>query len=467
VRKQVNLWIKGEGVRLSPHRRATHTYVIGQPGTGKSRALESWVMQDILSGFGVGVIDPAGDLYQNLLFRISALASRQPELAERIVLIDPSDPTWTVGFNPLEPIRNVSRERLAWFLTDVIVKIWKVDATTAPRMLRLLTFTFLVLSEFGLSLLDLPRFLCDQEWRGDLVGRTSNYEAAQYFHFEFPRSEAAIHQWVTPVLNKIGPLIFDPDVRLMLSGKSTIDFRRILDRNCILLVNLSKGILGEGNSALLGAFIMAHIQQAALSRANNRQRDFFFLYLDEFQNYTTDNIKDILAESRKYGLSLVMAHQYLDQLADDLRAAVLNTTGTIACFRVGHRDASVLTKELFPPGFFKKPNNWMRFARLAHWLGAFLLEEGEPTNQEEVAYLLTQLNLREFWTKQRGPSFPIKQRTMNMPQPQPTRELWNARSELLEAVGQRCGKLKEEVRRQRDQGQVNDGKKSTTYYEEI
>jgi len=424
-------------------------------------------MQDILSGFGVGVIDPAGDLYQNLLFRISALASRQPELAERIVLIDPSDPTWTVGFNPLEPIRNVSRERLAWFLTDVIVKIWKVDATTAPRMLRLLTFTFLVLSEFGLSLLDLPRFLCDQEWRGDLVGRTSNYEAAQYFHFEFPRSEAAIHQWVTPVLNKIGPLIFDPDVRLMLSGKSTIDFRRILDRNCILLVNLSKGILGEGNSALLGAFIMAHIQQAALSRANNRQRDFFFLYLDEFQNYTTDNIKDILAESRKYGLSLVMAHQYLDQLADDLRAAVLNTTGTIACFRVGHRDASVLTKELFPPGFFKKPNNWMRFARLAHWLGAFLLEEGEPTNQEEVAYLLTQLNLREFWTKQRGPSFPIKQRTMNMPQPQPTRELWNARSELLEAVGQRCGKLKEEVRRQRDQGQVNDGKKSTTYYEEI
>src|SRR5207253_475749 len=141
-------------------------------------------------------------------------------------------------------------------------------------------------------------------------------------------------------------------------------FRKILDGNRVLLVNLTKGILGEGNSAMLGAFIVAHLQQAALSRADTRKREPFYLYLDEFQNYTTDNIKDILAESRKYGLSLILAHQYLKQLAGDLQAAVLNTAGTLACFRVGYQDASLLAREIFPPEFLRQPKQTMRFQRL-------------------------------------------------------------------------------------------------------
>src|SRR5207244_35328 len=127
------------GLRLTPGQRATHTHVIGQTGTGKSRMLESWAMQDILAGHGVAILDPHGPLYNNLVLRLSRLVERNPALAERIVLMDPSDKTWTVGFNALEPIQGIYLERLAAFLTDVIVKIWKLDTSSMPRTQRLIT----------------------------------------------------------------------------------------------------------------------------------------------------------------------------------------------------------------------------------------------------------------------------------------------------------------------------------------
>src|SRR5262249_15655999 len=154
---------------------------------------------------------------------------QHPEFAKRVVLMDPSDPIWTVGFNPLEPIKGIPLERLAWFLTDVIIKIWKLDPSSMPRMLRLITYSFQVLAEFGKSLVDLPSFLNDAAGRESFVSRTTYREVADYFRREFPSKDSAVHQWITPVLNKIGPLIFDPDVRLMLGTKSTINFRRILD----------------------------------------------------------------------------------------------------------------------------------------------------------------------------------------------------------------------------------------------
>src|SRR5690606_29192722 len=135
-----------------------------------------------------------------------------------------------------------------------------------------------------------------------------------------PKSPAGIQQWITPVLNKIGSLIFDPDTRLLLAGRSSLNFRDVLDRKLILLVNLPKGRIGEGASALFGAFIVAHLQKAALARADSRYRTPFYIYLDEFQNYTTDNITDILSESRKYAMSLTLAHQYVDQLQPHLRS---------------------------------------------------------------------------------------------------------------------------------------------------
>lgn len=463
----VKQWLSGDGLKLSPTQRATHTHVIGQTGTGKSRTLESWVMQDVAAGHGLAVLDPHGDLYNHLVLRIGVLAQQRPELAERIVLIDPRDPVWTVGFNPLEPIQNIPLERLAWFLTDVIIKIWKLDSSSMPRMLRLITYSFLTLAEFGKSLVDLPRFLNDSSWRESLLARTTHREVADYFHHEFPTRENSVHQWITPVLNKIGPLIFDPDVRLMLGTKSTINFRRILDDKLILLVNLSKGILGEGNSALLGAFIVAHLQQAALSRANSRNRDLFFLYLDEFQNYTTDNIRDILSESRKYGLSLILAHQYLDQLAADLRGAVLNTAGTIACFRLGYQDASVMARELFPPNHLRETHHEFDMVRIAGHRLPMLQERTEALSHEALVNQLTQLRAREFWTKRRGPHRPVKQRALAMPEPLSSRELYAARRRLVELSGQRFGTLKSEVRKELAHSRNDTPYESATYYEPV
>lgn len=463
----VKQWLSGNGLNLSPGQRATHTHVIGQTGTGKSRTLESWVMQDVAAGHGLAVLDPHGDLYEHLVLRIALLARQRPELAERVILLNPSDTRWTVGFNPLEPIRGIPLERLAWFLTDVIIKIWKLDTSSMPRMLRLIQYSFLTLAEAGKSLVDLPHFLNDPAWRESLLARTAHREAADYFRYEFPTRDTAVHQWITPVVNKIGPLIFDPDVRLMLGTKSTINFRKILDDKLILLVNLSKGILGEGSSALLGAFLVAHLQQAALSRANSRNRDLFFLYLDEFQNYTTDNIKDILSESRKYGLALTLAHQYLDQLPMDLRGAVLNTAGTVACFRLGYQDANVLAHEVFPPNHLQETHPEFRLARFAGRRIPMLQEQTAALNYSALVNQLTQLRPREFWTTQRGPHVPVKQRALAMPEPVTDKELLAARKQLVERAGQRFGKLKSDVRKELANEPRSHFDKSTTYYEPL
>ena len=444
--------LKSPGDFLTSAQRATHTYVVGQPGTGKSRALESWVMQDIAAGRGAGVIDPHGDLFRNLLLRLSS----KPETWERVVVLDPCNQKWTVSFNPLEAVSDFSQERLAVFLTDVMVKIWKLNMAGSPRLIWLLTNSFLALANLGLTLVDLPRFLLDRPFRESLLPRLANEGARAYFLFEFPKSRGAVHQWITPVLNKIGGLIFDPDLRLMLAGGSKLSFRAVLDRRLILLVNLPKGILGEGTSALLGAFIVAHLQKAALSRANIKRRIPYYLYLDEFQNYTTDNIKDILSESRKYALSLTMAHQYLDQLSPDLRSAVLNTTGTLVCFRVGYHDARQLVYDIFPsPDFLATLETRFKFSRIGSLPFLAVEERQKALRWEGLAQVLTKLPSRQFWCRQRGTYTPVKRRTLDMPDPIITPKIRSMKLELLDVSGRQFGRLKQAVRREFGSGRFH------------
>lgn len=444
--KPLSHWLLGNNAHtLSQSQRATHSYVIGQSGTGKSRAIESWVLQDVISGHGVGVIDPHGDLFRNLILRLAA----RPKIWKQVVIIDPLNPKWMVGFNPLQTFSGLSQERLALYLTDIGIKIWKLSPSNAPRMVWLLTNTFLALSSLGLSLLDLPRFLMDTVFREHLLNRLPQGTARSFFKYEFPKSEGAIHQWVTPVLNKIGGLIFDQDIRLMFSSSSTLSFREILDRRLILLVNLPKGILGEGPSALLAAFIVAHLQKAALSRADTQKRIPFYLYLDEFQNYTTDNIKDILSESRKYALSLTLAHQYLDQLSADLRSAVLNTAGTLASFRVGYHDAYQLAKELFPsPEFLSTLETKIGLSHRRMFPFPTIRNHQDSLGWDGLALLLTKLKPREFWSRRRGSHLPVKQHTFEMPDPPITIELEARVQSLLDTSGQRYGSLKKEVQQE-------------------
>ena len=171
-------------------------------------------------------------------------------------------------------------------------------------MLWLLVNSLLALIELRMTLLDLPRWLLDEAFRSARLPGLMNEEVVRFFFDEYPSSPAAMHQWATPILNKLGQLLFDPDMRQIFGSPSSFDFRDLMDEGRILLVNAPKGILGEGLSALLAAFVVAHIQKAALARASSQRRQPFYLYLDEFQNYTTDNIQDILSESRKYALSL-------------------------------------------------------------------------------------------------------------------------------------------------------------------
>jgi hypothetical protein len=429
-------WLMGhDEVTLTTKQRSTHTYVVGQSGTGKSRAVESWVMQDILAGHGVGVIDPHGDLYNHLVARIA----KHPELWQKVILLNPVDPDWVVGFNPLATIDQISAERLAMHMTDVSAKVWHLDSTKAPRMVWLLTNTFLALVALNLTLLDMPRFLIDRGFREGLINRIPLPSVRQYFESEFPENDKGAHQWIAPVLNKMGGLMFDPDIRLIFAGQSSMDFRKIMDDQMILLVNLSKGIIGEGMSALLAAFIVAHIQKTALARANSNHRPPFYFYLDEFQNYTTDNIIDILSESRKYALSLTLAHQFLDQLPGKLQSAVLNTSGTIASFRVGYHDARILSKEIFPaPDFIQKfafkPT--YRFPRL------------DDIGWDGLARELASLQQRQFWYRRRGQFQPIKQHTFYMPDPKYTPGLKQQIKALRDFSGQRFGRPKHTVQQQ-------------------
>jgi len=251
------------------------------------------------------------------------------------------------------------------------------------------------------------------------------------------------------VLNKLGALIYDPDIRLMLAGKPTSNFKQILDQKLILLVNLPKCILGEGPSALLGAFIVAHLQKAALSRAANQRRQPYYLYLDEFQNYTTDNIKDILSESRKYALSLTLVHQYLDQLSPDIRAAVLNTAGTLICFRVGYHDAYQLVKEIFPsPDFITEVKRRYRIDHLESYPLAVIDESKEPLKWEGLTQILTKLRHREFWCRRRGNFTPTKHKTFDMLDPVISTQIRIRRKDLIDYSGRRFGRLKTDIKRE-------------------
>ncbi len=433
-------WLMGHAETvLTEQQRSLHTHVIGQTGMGKSKAMETWIIQDILAGRGVGVIDPHGDLFNHLI----AWLGKHPEFWRRVILIDPTDPIWSIAINPLEATDQALSERLALFMTDICVKLWRLEASNAPRLIWLLTNTFLALSSVGLTLLDLPRFLADSEFRNRELNRTNLNTVRTFFEYEFPKTEKGVQQWIAPVLNKLGTLLFDPDVSVLFAGKNTIDFRKLIDHEMILLVNLPKGILSEGLSSLVAALLVGLIQKAALSRAETPHRSAFYLYLDEFQHYTTDNITDVLTESRKYRLSLTLAHQYLDQIPAEIKHAVLNTAGNLVCFRVGFEDARVLAKEIFLSAHEKKhvePHVHLRRN------GIIALPHLEKTTTDELARELSILPARQFWYRRRGLSLPVKEISLWLPDPRMTPELKQAVQELRDFSGSRFGLRKDDAK---------------------
>jgi len=325
--------------------RRAHMYVIGKTGTGKSTLIENMAVSDIKMGYGVSVIDPHGDLAEHILDRI-------PEnRIEDVIYFNPSDLEFPIAFNPLEKVPPDYHHLVVSGLISVLKKIW--FDFWGPRLEHILRHSLFALLEYPQStLLDLPRLLTNKEFRSSALGYVTQPQVREFWLSEFEKYSAWLKsEAISPILNKIGQFLTSLPLRNVVGQKeNTFNLRRAMDEGKILIVNLAKGRIGEDNCALLGAMIVTKLQLAALSRTDipEDERKSFYLYVDEIHNFLTLSFADILSEARKYGLSLILSHQYIEQLEDEIRAAVFGNVGTIISFRVGAEDAKYLAKEFSP-----------------------------------------------------------------------------------------------------------------------
>lgn len=297
--------------------RSRHFVLYGGTGAGKSRFLEALMVGDVIrrltgaSPRGAGLIDVVGDLYRNVRARLALLRPHFPRIDRLLYLVDPINPSWTVKYNPLEPKLGSVPERIADRLAYGVTTLYHDDPNVVVRMYRVLTHSFWALSLSGRSLPDLPRFLRDREFRESLVTKINHPKLIGYWFDDFPKSEREAREHVESTMNRMDRFVSDPDIEEMLRGPSTIDFRKIMDKGAVVLVNAPKAILGEGTAYLLAAFILMEFQHAAMSRLDlpDHRRRPFSLLCDEYQNYTTDTILQIVKESRKVGLELGLVTQ--------------------------------------------------------------------------------------------------------------------------------------------------------------
>ena len=336
------------GIKIDDRRR--HTYIIGKTGVGKTTLLENMVISDIQSGKGVGVIDPHGEFAEKMLDFVPE------ERLDDVIYFDPSDMENPIAFNPMEQVGTEFRHLVASGLMGVFKKIW-ADAWSA-RMQYILNNTLLALLEYpGATLLGIMQMFSNKAYRKKIVDNLQDPIIKSFWQDEFAAySQKFETEALAAIQNKVGQFVSNPLVRNILGQpRSSLNMRDIMDSGKIFIANLSKGKIGEDNSALLGAMIITRLQLAAMSRVDmaEAERRDFFLYVDEFQNFATDSFANILSEARKYRLALILAHQYIGQLvtADNntkVRDAVFGNVGTIISFRVGAADAEFLEKEFMP-----------------------------------------------------------------------------------------------------------------------
>ncbi len=325
--------------------RLQHMYVIGKSGTGKSTLLSNMAISDIKRGSGLCVIDPHGDIAQSLLKHIPK--ERQKDL----IYFNATEQDNPIEYNPLSKVHPKYHDLVASGLVSTFKKIWA--DSWGPRMEYILRFTLLTLLWLpDATLLDIQPLLTDKDFRERAIQYATEEHIRAFWRNEFdkytPRLRAEI---ISPILNKTGFFITSTALRNIV-GKKTSSFRlqNVLDAGKILIVNLSKGQIGEDVSSLLGAMLVNAIQLAAMHRASmpEHTRRPFYLYIDECHSFVTLSFATILAEARKYGLSLFLAHQYIGQLDERVRAAIFGNVGTIISFRVGALDSEYLAKEFYP-----------------------------------------------------------------------------------------------------------------------
>lgn len=365
-----NSWGGETPFGLSRADRRQHVYCIGQTGAGKTTLLRNLILQDIQEGRGVGVIDPHGDLAHDLLDHIP------PWRADDLVYFNPADTEHPVGFNLLDSVQPDCRPLVASSIVSVFKSIWR--DSWGPRLEYILYNAVAALLDCeNVSLLGLQRIFVDEYYRWWVLKQVKDPIVLSFWENEFARYDKRfLQEAIAPIQNKVGQLLTSSTIRNILGQvRNRVDIRWMMDRRRILIANLSKGKLGEDKANLLGAMLVSKFQLAAMSRADvpEDDREDFHLYIDEFQNFSTDAFISILSEARKYRLCLTLSHQYLDQLHEGIRDAVLGNAGTIVSFRIGNRDAQILEPEL---GF-----NARAISNLSNWqVCVKLLIEGDYGN---------------------------------------------------------------------------------------
>ncbi|MFA5024666.1 MAG: type IV secretion system DNA-binding domain-containing protein [Patescibacteria group bacterium] len=331
------------GIKIDDRRK--HMYAIGKTGMGKTVMLENMAIDDIRAGRGLAFIDPHGESAQRLLSFVPK------ERLDDIIYFCPPDLKFPIAFNPLEAISEEHHHLVASSILEIFKKIWP-DVWSA-RMEYILNNCLMALLEYPDStLLDIMRLLTDNDFRKRLVDNLKDPVVKNFWVNEYARyNERFQTEAIAPIQNKVGQFLTNPLIRNIIGQKkSSFDVRKAMDEGKILIVNISKGLMGESNSALLGAMLVTKIEQAALSRADvpESQRRDFFLYVDEFQTFATESFANILSEARKYHLSLIISHQYIAQLPEPVKFAIFGNVGTFVVFRVGAEDAEWLEKEFEP-----------------------------------------------------------------------------------------------------------------------
>lgn len=341
-------------VKIKTDDRRRHMYIIGQTGTGKSTMMKNMMIQDIIAGNGCCIIDPHGD------FAVDILRNIPRNRWQDVIYFDPSDTERPISINMLEYNTDSQKSLVVNELLAIFDKLYDLKATGGPMFEQYMRNALLLVMDdpdSGMTLLEIPRVLADENYRKYKLSKCKNPTVIDFWQKEALQAggEAALANMVPYITSKLTPFIANDLMRpIIASQKSSFDFRKIMDEKKILVVNLSKGKLGEINSRLLGMIIVGKILIAALSRADITEniRTDFYLYIDEFQNFTTDSIAIILAEARKYRLNLILANQYIGQLTKhgdtSIRDAVFGNVGTFIAFRIGPEDAEYVVKQFEP-----------------------------------------------------------------------------------------------------------------------
>ena len=326
--------------------RSRHVYIIGQTGAGKSGTLELFALSDIFHGHGYAIIDPHGD------FAVNNLRFIPGSRLDDVVYFNPADTAFPLGFNPLEVTNPSQKSNISSEVIGVLKRMF--GESWGPRLEYILRYTILALLDRPeTTMLDITRMLTDKKFRNETLSYCTDTVVLNFWKIEFASwNDKFQSEAIAPVLNKVGAFTANPVIRNIIGQpKSTFNIRKIMDEGKILVVNLSKGLIGEDNASILGAFLVTKVQLAAMSRSdipNIADRRPFYLYVDEFQNFATDSFATILSEARKYGLNLTVANQYISQMNDTVRDAVFGNVGTMISFRVSADDAPILSKQFEP-----------------------------------------------------------------------------------------------------------------------